>query len=384
MPNENHFDYIIIGHGLAGLQLALGFMNDDELKHTKIALIDPSNKAVNDKTWSFWETGSSKWDTIIEKSWKTALFHSKNQSLSIHLKPYTYKSIRSIDFYNWAKNTLQQSVNIHFIKDVIVSTSETDSVSVQGKNGLYTANHVFDSRMPNNFNLEGSKYTYIQQHFKGWIIETETPYFNPNTFTMMDYRFQYQNSTSFVYVLPFSETRALIEYTFFTPETVSESVYDAAIKDYIDNHLQIDNYKINETEMGNIPMTDYPFWTHNSKYLTKIGTAGGWVKGSTGYSFKHTEKNVATIIKNIKNGQEPSHNLFQKKYKLYDKIFLKVLETNNEKGVWIFEQFYSKNAISTMFRFLDEESSFTEDLKIMHSLFSWSFISAFIKVLFRR
>ncbi|UPS90581.1 lycopene cyclase family protein [Bizionia sp. M204] len=384
MSYENHFDYIIIGHGLAGLQLALGFSEDNVLKHKKVALIDPSDKSSNDKTWSFWEIGMSKWDAIVERSWETARFYSNSLSLTLPLNPYTYKSIRSIDFYNWAKEILQKSENIYFINDSIISTTETNNVLVQGKVETYTADHVFDSRIPKDYNSEIEKFTLVQQHFKGWIIETETPHFNPNAITMMDYRFQHQNSTSFVYVLPFSETRALIEYTFFTPETVSESVYDDAIKDYIESHLEIEKYKIVETEMGNIPMTDFPFWNYNTKHITKIGTGGGWVKGSTGYSFKHTEKNVAVIISNIKNRQQPSNKLFKKKYKFYDKIFLNVLKTNNEKGVWIFEQFYAKNAIPTMFRFLDEESSFTEDVKIMRSLFSWRFINAFFRVLFRR
>ena len=130
-------------------------------------------------------------------------------------------------------------------------------------------------------------------------------------------------------------------------------------------------------------MTDFPFWNYHSKNVTKIGTGGGWVKGSTGYSFKHTEKNVSKLIANIKAGKNPSEDLFQKKFKFYDKIFLKVLHDDNEKGVWIFESFYSKNSIRTMFRFLDEETSFSEDLSIMKSLFSMAFIKAFFKVLFK-
>ena len=70
-----------------------------------------------------------------------------------------------------------------------------------------------------------------------------------------------------------------------------------------------------------------------------------------------------------------------RKFKFYDKIFLKVLHDENEKGEWIFEQFYSKNSIDSMFRFLDEESTFLEDLKIMKSLFSFSFIKALFKTL---
>ena len=86
-------------------------------------------------------------------------------------------------------------------------------------------------------------------------------------------------------------------------------------------------------------MTDFPFWNFHSENVTKIGTGAGWVKGSTGYSFKHTEKNVSKLIENIKAGRRPDQDVFKKKFKFYDKIFLKVLHDENEKGVWIFERF---------------------------------------------
>ncbi|MEO9075928.1 MAG: lycopene cyclase family protein [Gelidibacter sp.] len=383
MQNTTHFDYIIIGNGLAGLQLALELSKDPFFKDYNVALIDPSVKIDNDKTWSFWEQGAGKFDTIVEKTWHTAKFKSSNISLNLPLEEYQYKSIRSIDFYRWAKNQLEANSNFKFISDTIQTIEETDGLNVIGENGVYSGKHIFDSRIPKEFYKQQSKYTLIHQHFKGWIIETGLPCFKTDAFTMMDYRFQYKDSTSFIYVLPFSETTALIEYTFFTPFTVDTEIYDDAIESYIKNQLKIDNYQILETEIGNIPMTDFPFWNFHSHNVTKIGTGAGWVKGSTGYSFKHTEKNVSKLIANIKVGKSPSQNLFKKKFKFYDKIFLKVLHDENEKGVWIFESFYSKNSIRTMFRFLDEETTFSEDIGIMKSLFSMAFIKAFFKVLFK-
>lgn len=383
MQSETHFDYIIIGNGLAGLHLALALANDSFFDSHQIALIDPSTKSTNDKTWSFWEQGKGKWDAIVENTWNTALFKSKDVSLSLPLGSYHYKTIRSLDFYTWAKQQLALKSNIHFIVDSVDDIKESDDLLVVGTKQTYTANHVFDSRIPKNFYSKSSKHTLIHQHFKGLIIETEDPCFQPKSFTMMDYRFPYKKSTSFIYILPFSETKALLEYTFFTPFMVDEHIYDEHINSYIKNELNITNYKVLETEVGNIPMTDFPFWNYNSARVTKIGTGGGWVKGSTGYSFKHTEKNVAKLIQNIKTGKNPSEQLFQKKFKFYDSIFLKVLHDENEKGPWIFERFYSKNSIKTMFRFLDEETTFSEDFKIMKSLFSMAFIKAFFKVLFR-
>ena len=383
MQNDNHFDYIIIGNGLAGLQLALGLLQEPFFHSKRIGLIDSSTKTTNDKTWSFWEQGEGRWDSIVHKSWNKALFKSDDIDLSIPLDNYTYKSIRSIDFYEFAKQQLNDSQNFHFIIDEITAIEELGELKIIGTTNTYTANHVFDSRLPVEYFNERSKHTVIHQHFKGWVIKTDAPIFKPDEFTMMDYRFNYKDSTSFIYVLPFSETEALIEFTFFTPYTVEEVVYDDALENYIKNQLKIVNYEIIETEMGNIPMTDFPFWNYHSACITKIGTGGGWVKGSTGYSFKHTEKFVQKIVQNIKHGKIPSSNLLRKKFKFYDAIFLEVLNKHNEKGPWIFEQFYAKNSVDTMFRFLDEETVFEEDFQIMTSLFSMTFIKSFFRVLFR-
>lgn len=383
MQHENHFDYVIIGNGLAGLQLALAISEDAFFDKYQIGLVDPSNKTINDKTWSFWEKGRGRWDTIVYKNWKKALFLSKDVELTLPLAAYTYKSIRSIEFYEFAKKQLTASNNFHFILDEVTEIIKAPVLTVIGKENRYTSHHVFDSRIPIKYLTRNKKYSVIQQHFKGWVIHTDKPFFNSDEFTMMDYRFNYKNSTSFIYVLPTSSTTALIEFTFFTPYTVEEEVYDSALKNYIKNHLKLDSYKIIETEVGNIPMTDFPFWKNHSTRVTKIGTGGGWVKGSTGYSFKHTEKIVQKIIFNLKNGKTPSSNLVNKKFKFYDAIFLDVLNRHNDKGIWIFEQFYSKNSIATMFRFLDEETSFKEDLLIMKSLLSMTFIKAFFRILFR-
>ena len=383
MYHETHFDYIIIGNGLSGLQLALGLSKDSFFDAHSIALIDPYAKTTNDKTWSFWEPGKGTWDHLVEKTWESAVFKSNYVSLSLSLQPYKYKTIKSLNFYNWAKDQLAAHKNIQFILDSVTSVEEYDTLRIIGDSSSYTATHVFDSRIPSDFFSKTSKHTLIHQHFKGWVIESEMPAFEPESFTMMDYRFKYKDSTSFMYVLPISSTKALVEFTFFTPYMVDNYIYDEVLASYVQNELKLENYQILETEIGNIPMTDFPFWKYHTKNSTKIGTAGGWVKGSTGYSFKHTEKNVAKLISNIKNGKAPSSGLIKSKFKFYDKIFLDVLKTENQKGPWIFERFYSKNSIQTMFRFLDEDTHFSEDLKIMKSLFSLAFIRSFFKVLFR-
>ncbi|WP_298497316.1 lycopene cyclase family protein [uncultured Algibacter sp.] len=381
MTNNTHFDYIIIGNGLAGLQLAVKMANDTFFNEKRIALIDASKKDTNDKTWSFWETEPSQWNNITYKSWSKASIITSKKSIELNLNPYSYKTIRSIDFYNLAKESLSKKNNIEFFIDHVTIVNENENVNVITHKNNYTAIHVFDSRIPELFSIHLKKYISIVQHFKGWVIKTENDFFDNNKLTMMDYRLKDGQQTTFTYVLPFSKTEALVEFTYFTPQVVNENTYDDFIKIYIKDYLKIENYSIIETEKGEIPMTNFPFAKFNTNKITKIGTGGGWVKGSTGYSFKLTENKVDKIIANIKTGKTPSANLFKSRFKFYDKVFLKVLKDENHKGEWIFYQFYNKNSIQTMFRFLDEESSFIEELKIMWSLFSWSFIKAFFKTL---
>ena len=379
--HKTHYDYIIVGNGLAGLQLALALSKDAFFNDKQIALIDPDTKSNNDKTWSFWETEDSKWGELPYKTWQKATIYSSKKQIRLNLAPYTYKSIRALEFYNYAKANLKQKDNIDFITDTVTKVSEEDLVTVLTETNSYTATHVFDSRVTADFSTKIKKHTTLLQHFKGWIIKTEHPVFDDTEITMMDYRLKDGNQTTFMYVLPFSKTEALVEFTYFTENTVEESTYDSYIKQYISEFLKIEDYAITETESGVIPMTTFPFNDYNTTNITKIGTAGGWVKPSTGYSFKHTQKKVTKVVDNLKTNQSPSKNLFISKYKFYDKIFLKVLKDENHKGEWIFEQYYSKNNVNTMFRFLDEESTFAEDLKIMWSLFSFSFIKAFFKTL---
>jgi lycopene beta-cyclase len=381
MPNTNHFDYIIIGNGLAGLQLALKMTSDAFFNEKSIALIDPSKKDTNDKTWSFWETKPSQWSDVIYKSWQKASVTTSKKKIDLNLKPYSYNSVRAIDFYNYAKGKLSKKTNIHFILEHVEAIKSKNTVSVSTQKNTYTASHVFDSRLPNTFYTDSQKHISIIQHFKGWVIKTEHATFDENAITMMDFRLKDGKQTTFAYVLPFSKTTALIEFTYFTSKMVNEATYDLYIKDYIKTYLNIESYSIIETEMGQIPMTNFPFREFNTNKITKIGTGGGWVNGSTGYSFKHTEKKTEKIIDNIKANKTPSNSLFKNRFKFYDKVFLKVLKDENHKGEWIFQQFYGKNTIQTMFRFLDEESTFLEELKIMWSLFSWSFIKAFFKTL---
>lgn len=379
--NTSYFDYIIVGGGAAGLHLAMAMASDDFFNNKRIAVFDKSPKNYNDKTYCFWEKTYGKWNDCVSKTWNHACFKDKKHTLSLSLKPYLYKKINALDFYNFCKNTLvkKNTSFFFFTEEVIKLSEENNTVTVTTKNKEYSSEHVFDSRLEISLETIKENSIYINQSFKGWQIETKHPAFTPESFTMMDYSLQWNNSTSFMYILPISRTQALLEYTFFAKETINDKDFDNQLKKYIEIQLPNIEYTIKSTEKGSIPMTNYGFNKHNSKRITKIGTAGGWVKASTGYSFKFAEKNALAIVNQLKHLRKPVGYKSSYRFKFYDKLFLKILAYDNTKGPEMFANMYQNTEPELLFKFMDEETSLLEEIKFIRALTPWPFIKAIFR-----
>jgi lycopene beta-cyclase len=377
------YDHIIIGAGASGSHLALAMLSDPYFEDKDVLIIERSEKKENDKTWSFWEDGSGKWDDIIYKQWRYANVFGHQKEIKIDLETLRYKMLRSVDFYAHARHQLKKAKPFTYVTEKVVQVKEVQNlVEVITDDHQYKAKHVFDSRLPDINKIKQGNATTILQHFRGFFLKTDKATFDPERFTMMDYRLKDEDCTSFTYVLPIDEHRALVEFTYFTPKTVDQDRYDDHIDQYLKEYLGDPNYKVEEIEQGIIPMSTYDFSQHHSQRITKIGTAGGWVKASSGYSFKFCERKSARIVDNIKQDRPMTQGLKKPKYKRYDKIFIDVLYHQNHYGETIFYKLYSKNKTRLLLDFLDERTSFMQDLKIINSLRSFYFIKAFFKTLF--
>src|SRR6185295_19576215 len=102
------------------------------------------------------------------------------------------------------------------------------------------------------------------------------------------------HGTTFVYVMPFSTTQALVEYTLFTDRLLEQAEYDEGLKEYISRFLNVQHYDIAGEEFGVIPMTNYVYPASNG-CIINIGTAGGQTKASSGYTFRFIQKQAEQI-----------------------------------------------------------------------------------------
>jgi lycopene beta-cyclase len=380
-----HFDYIFTGTGLASLMTVYKMVVSGKFSDKSILLLDQDSKKSNDRTLCFWDKNESLWNSVISKKWDLALFADENFKRDLALKPYQYNQIRGIDFYNFVFESISKHSNITFLNEKVTDINELKThVYVGTEENRYTTNYLFNSIYTKAFAESQTKYPVLQQHFVGWFVKTEKEIFNPEEVTFMDFSVEQKGNTRFMYVLPTSKTVALVEYTLFSENLLSKEEYENEIQIYL-KKLGIDQYKVLEKEQGSIPMTCYPFWKKNTKRVLNIGTAGGWTKASTGYTFKNSDKKSSELVSFLQADSSPKMNYFHKKNRFwfYDLLLLDILHRHNELGSSIFSSLFKKGNPVLIFKFLDEETSLLEDFQVILKCPKLPFIKALFRVIFR-
>ena len=349
------FDYIIIGGGCAGLSLAYELESHEKLKEKTLAIIEPREEYKKDKTWSFWKVTNHNFDDCVKKSWKNFSVNIPKKTNHLECVSYPYQSIDSGLFYEKINNKLKENKNIYFFKGI----SE-----INPKNSF-----IFNS-VPS---IKKDHHN-LWQHFCGVEIETQKNFFDDGIFNLMDFDCNQRESVHFFYTLPYSKTKALVETTWLSKmNDSSQKDYDNQIKDYIENHLNLKNYKITYKEEGAIPLF-YPSY-QIEKNKINIGTAGGMTRLSTGYTFLNIQEHSKYICKNIENISNAKKFEISKKYQFLDDIFLRVLNENPEMMPDIFFKMF-KSSPKTVIKFLSNKSNILEDLSIILKMPKWTFFKA--------
>ena len=382
---QESYDIIIAGAGLSGLTLALELLRRPAFQAYSVLLIDRDDKQHNDRTWCFWAEEHEPLPPVIFKSWRHCDFFGANWQQRMDISPFRYHQVRGIDFYRWARQELARYPKVRRLTATIHNI-DGQSGRVETDAGVFSATWVFNSAFTRAPVLPPASASYphppfspesnapavpgsifLLQHFKGWLIETPQPAFDPEAMTFMDFRIEQAGETRFVYVLPFSETQALVEFTVFSPALLPAPAYDAALREYLQGYLNVSDFSLLEEEFGVIPMTDYPFPSRQEGKLFHIGTAGGFVKASSGYAFKRTQRKVRALVDAWeKNGSpDPAYLRSPWLFRVFDSIFLRVLANQNGLGRRIFSDLFRQLPPALVLRFLDEDSTFAENLRLV-------------------
>jgi lycopene beta-cyclase len=378
------YDYIISGAGCAGMSLLVRMIQSGRFADKRILVVDRELKVRNDRTWCFWETEDGVFEPVVFRKWSVLNFHGDNFDAILNIEPYTYKMIRGGDFYRYCFDIIRSAPNVELREGKVTSVEALkDGVGITVDGTKYEGSYGFNSILFEVPQLRGNQYYFLKQHFKGWVIKTELPAFEPSVATLMDFRPPQEHGTTFAYVLPYSETTALVEYTLFTRDLLKPEEYDAALKSYIEDHVTKTAYTITESEFGVIPMTNFPFRPYEGRVIN-IGTAGGQTKPSSGYTFQFIQKYTRNIVNSMMATGEPVlAQTTGTRFSFYDSTLLQVLDKKKVEGKRLFTDLFRHGDVQTVLKFLDNETTFREDINIMRRLPKGKFAMAALREIFK-
>jgi lycopene beta-cyclase len=364
-----HYDFIFSGTGAAALSLLLRMVEHPAFAQHSFLLIDQDSKKKNDRTWCYWEVGDGFFESIVCRKWDHCWFHGPSFSRDFSLKPYQYKMIRGLDFYHHCNEKLANHPGVVRLQAKVLQHGQNqDAAWVDTTEGRYEGTYLFNS-IPEIPKSASAKEYHLLQHFKGWMVTTEKPCFQSDRPTFMDFRVSQQHGTTFAYVLPLDDRKALVEYTLFTEQLLTPEQYDAGLRNYLAEFLQIDQYQVEEEEFGIIPMTNHRFSPGEGRCI-HLGTAGGHTKASSGYTFMFIQRHADLVLQALVEGKNPiiPARAQHPRFLFYDTVLLHILKEGRLSGALVFETLFKRNQIQSVFRFLDNQSTLPADLRLIATL----------------
>jgi lycopene beta-cyclase len=363
------YDFIVTGFGCAGMSFVYHLL-DSSLKDANILVIDPSDKSVNDRTWCYW--AETPLDIHPKKTplifWENISIRKGQKEVIKTLENLKYYHIKSSDFYAEIKERVKNFPNVHFTLDAIISMEENSSGGVSvttSENGIFNGKKVFNSIPDKKILKKDNK--ILKQVFVGWKIKTQDSCFEKNTVTLMDFLKDRHKITDFFYILPYSEKEALVEYTVFTTNNLDFKKMEASIHHFITNNLGQENFEITFKEEGTIPMTTQSPQESNSVHIIHLGTLAGCSKPSTGYTFYTIQKHCKSIIKSLETKKAKKNAVWARKvrFNFYDNIILNIAKKWPDALPGVFLNLFETNSGPTVLRFLNEETKFLQELKLL-------------------
>jgi len=386
---KTDYDYIILGAGCAGLSLAVHAL-DAGLGHRRVLILDPRTTFPHDRTWCFFDAHDHPFEAAVAHRWRRWSVVDEASEVVRGSRGYAYQYLPSDAFYELARTRIESAPTFelalgqraHGVRDM------GDHVVVTTDQGPVSARLAFDGRPGTERTFpgahDGTREVRLLQHFRGWFIETKEPAFDPTTALLMDFRVDQSDGIHFVYSLPLSRTRALVEDTYFSNEVQETSHYEANLRRYLGRH-GITDYSITQTERGVIPMTTEAFEQRPSERVYRIGLVGGLARPATGYAFlaiQRFSKAMARALAHADLEAAPSPPPPRStRTQILDRCFLSHIHEHPMEAPRIFNRLFDRVPPEILVRFLSETSSFSDDFCIMRSLPTLPFAQSMVRAL---
>jgi lycopene beta-cyclase len=378
-------DVLIAGAGLSGLSLAVALLDAGLPESARVLLVDPRERLDGeDRTWCYFDAAPHAFDAAVAHRWTRWRVRDRGVDVVREAPGVAYCHVPGARFYARALERLEAAgPRIRLLLGASVSSLEERDghVEVRTTSGVLRAKLAMDSRppratedrnAPRDTTLLARDHVRLLQHFRGRVVRSSRPAFDPGVATLMDFDVSQQHGIHFVYALPFDAHTALVESTFFSECILRERLYEDAIDAWLAARLPGHELTTQAREHGVIPMTTEPFDAWPSPRVVRIGTAGGHAKPSTGYAFLAVQRFVREfaprVVEALRRGApaEPPPVRSPRTTAL-DTVFLSYLRRYPERAPHTFFRLFERVPAAVLVRFLSDTGSVADDLRVMRT-----------------
>ncbi len=347
----------IIGDGCAAMMLA---SQADRLPDHNIRLIKPENAPPSvDHMWGFWAgKGLDEQISFARKKWNNWSIITESDEAVMSSNDHAYHAIHREKWLGHCREKIEK---------LGIALLEQNEVDIEN-------DVIFDSRPPR---MNGK---VMLQHFYGIEVETKMPVFDDSKAILMDFRVDQSKGLHFIYLLPFSNTNALIESTIFSFELASEDFYLASIHDYLERIYSCSDFVIKHQEKGVIPMGRLQ--PHDPE-IPGLGGNAGAIRPGSGYAFVYIHKQIEEAINHCKKTGKLRFKPPHKKIDLWmDDVMLTVLENYPNIGPDIFYRMGKSLSGDQFAKFMSGDITWGLRLKVITSMPKLPFIRGVTKRIF--
>jgi len=370
------FDLIVLGGGCAGLSLcrelaALG------QSCPRTLVIESRAHYVNDRTWCYWGDDALPSRQQVSHRWNNMRVSHSGASVRMDCSSTPYQMLAAEDFYSEA----QTSIAAHPHTRLQLATSvlgEPVKVGgfwqVQTSAGAVSAAMLVDTRPARTPVLDGA---VLWQSFYGHEIECSAAVFDPLCLDLMDFLPPHADHVPFVYVLPVSSTRALVEVTVFGASPLAPAALRHRLDTAVSKRTAGASMRVLRSEHGILPMGQVQPPPHADPTRVRVGLTAGAARPSTGYAFQRIQRWAHECALSVsQHGLPVAHRPDPVALRAMDRLFLDVLRANPQRGGEIFFSLFSHAQTASVIRFLSGSARVDDALAVVAGMPFKPFIRA--------
>ncbi len=318
------FDLALVGFGAAAMSLAVRLSAHYP---GRVAVVEPRPLPLDDQTWCGWRVHDHPFIEQVERSWTSWSVRYADEDLVRSSQRFPYEMLRSSAVQQRALGAVEIRDDWSYLGGVslVDSALEADGWRLTLSDGReISAKRVMDSRAPAlQLPRPWVWQSFIGREISGPDLDGGGPV------RLMHFLEDDQPLLTFVYELPISDGRRLVELTRFTPNRPDRAELASAL-DRLLEQRRCGGYTVEREEYGNLPMA--PIEPYNRDGWMRIGTAGGSMRPATGYAFHGIQQWADQCATALLGGGAPIPPRRQRIMDWLDGVFLESLWADAELG----------------------------------------------------